>query len=382
MKVPPQHSLRVLHLLNGEFMSGVEQVVITLAGHHQRARPYILCLRDGKMSERYTGTVPLDVIPMRSRFDWSAPFRLASHIKRQRIDLVNTHTLRANLVGVLAGRITGVPVITTIHSPSARETTHKFKNRLNNLIERSLVPWTSFYITVSQSLCSEMKHLGVPPDRRAAVQNGVDLRRLDSEDGCRFREELGLPLEQPLVGMIALLRPRKGTEVFLRAIKIIAEKMPGARFVVVGDPIDDDYGNTLRELSSTLGIDKIVHFTPFRSDIGAVLDAIDILALPSLFGEGLPLVALEAMAAFRPVVATAISGMEEIVLDGVTGITVPPDNHQAFAAALLELLLNTDKRELLGAGGRKLVEDRFSAAQMTSQAEEIYHEVLRREHHG
>jgi len=374
--------VRVMHLLNGEFFSGVEQVVMTLMHYRKRIEARVMCLMKGEMIRRASGEIALNVLPMRSRFDFKVMKGLAEFIRANRINLIHAHTLRANLLGSVIGRMLGLPVIVTIHSFASRESTHSLRNLRNRWIERSLAPWVTAYITVSGSLREEMEHRGVDPSRIHVVRNGIDVERYSRGDRSFIRTFLGLDIHQPLIGTIALLRPRKGIEYLLRAMGIVAKCIPEARCVIVGDAADGHYGKSLHKLCEDLDIVHNVQFVAFRDDIPNILSAMDIFVLPSLFGEGLPLVILEAMAAARPVITTLVEGNKEAVIEGETGLFAPPGDPEAIAKALIELISNPTRREVMGQRGRQIVLTQFHGARMAEQTENLYNDVCLRGRHG
>jgi glycosyltransferase involved in cell wall biosynthesis len=368
--------MRVLHLLNGEFFSGVEQVVLTLVRNHRRVEPRVVCLFAGQMQARLAGTLALEVLPMTSRADLTVIRRLIAFARRHDIQLLHAHTLRANLVAAIAAAITGIPLVVSIHSPARRETTHTLKNVFNAGMERMLAPMATAYVTVSRRLRKELIEAGAAPHRVFVIENGIEVQRYRLGCGRGFRGALGYG-DRLLVGSVGLLRPRKGVEFLLRSLPLVIRDVPGCRFVVVGDPEHPRYLDELRRLCRRLGIEEQVHFVSFREDIPDVLAALDIFVLPSLFGEGLPMVLLEAMAAARPVVATAVEGNQEAVVDGATGLLVPPGDPAALAGAIAALLLDPRRRGRLGSEGFKRVSVHFSAVRMTEAHEALYASILR-----
>jgi phosphatidylinositol alpha-mannosyltransferase len=373
--------LKVLHLLNGEFFSGVEQVVVTLHRYHDRScvEPKVVCLFDGALTRMAAALgVAVDVMPMRGRFDLRAAWRVARYVRRNAVSIIHAHTLRANLVASLAGRLARVPVAVTIHSPARRETTRALKNRVNGTLERLLVPLTTAYVTVSDSLRQDLERHGVPAARIAVVRNGIDTAVYERGDRAWLRAELGAGERQALVGTVALLRPRKGIEVLLQSVPLVVDSVPEALFVIVGEAEDPGYADKLVAVCHDLGIADRVRFLGFRTDIPDVLAALDAFLLPSLFGEGLPMVVLEAMAAGRPVVATPVEGITEVVTDGVTGVLVPCGDAEALARAVVDLLEDTQRRDRIARSGQQLVRECFSGTAMARQVEQVYRNLALR----
>ena len=223
----------------------------------------------------------------------------------------------------------------------------------------------------------ELVSAGVPASRIEVVLNGVETDLCDGGDASAFRS--GLPggrRAAPLVGTHALLRPRKGREDLLRAPPTILRAHPSGTFVVVGGPERPDYPSALRQLCLDLGIADSVVFTGHRDDIADVLAALDVFVLPSLFGEGLPLALLEAMAAGRAAVATDTEGIREVVESGRTGLLVPPRDPESLAGAVNALLSDPSRRSELGTAAREAARRRFGVERMTAEAETAYLRVL------
>ncbi len=371
--------IRVLHLLNGEHFSGVESVVVGLVRKHDptSVTPFIVCLIDGALRQQARDLcLPVRVLPMRGRLDLVPAWSLASYVRRNGIDLIHAHTLRANLVGSLAARLAGVPILVSIHSPARHETTHRIRNRVNSALERCLTALTNGYIAVSDDLRREMQAAGVRADLITVVRNGIDVERHGRGRRELLRRELGVGGDEPVVGTIALLRPRKGVEVLLGAVEQLVRLHPKSRFVVCGGGEDSAYVDELLRLRDALSLGDRVRFLGFRRDVPYVLAGLDVFVLPSLFGEGLPMVVLEAMAAGKPVVATRVGGIGEAIVDGETGLLVPPGDPAALAAALAELLTNPDRIRSMGRQGQTRARDLFSDRAMAARTEAVYHRIL------
>ena len=377
--VEGRRQVNVVHVINGENFGGIERAVTTLVQHHQVVRPAIVCLMDGDMTRfgPSAASCRIDLIRMGSRLDLAAAAGLARYVRAHGIDLMQVHTLRANLVGAAAARFARVPVVATIHSPIARDTENPVRNRRNLWLQRRLFRWTAGYIAVSEGLAREMIASGVPAARIVAVRNGIDVTRYGFGNGSFLRQSLaGVDADTPLAGTHALLRPRKGIDVFLRAIPIVVHSIPSARFIVAGRAEEPAYEQELRQLASSLGIANRVHFLGFRSDIPDLLAALDAFVMPSLFGEGTPFALLEAMAASRPVIATRTEGNEEIIQTGSTGVLVESCDPEALARAVVDVLTDMKLRRELGARARREVAERFSATRMAAETESFYSRIL------
>jgi glycosyltransferase involved in cell wall biosynthesis len=225
----------------------------------------------------------------------------------------------------------------------------------------------------------------MPEDRVVLVPNGVPLtfsRRAAGELDAARREFPALGAGGPIVGMLASMRPRKGPEVLLRAFPAIAREFPGVRLLMVGSGEfveSTDYLKTLKSLAMSLGIPDRVVFTGHRDDPTLMLALMDTVVLPSLFGEGLPLVILEAMALGKPVVASRTEGNDEAVRDGVNGLLTPAGDDAALSEAILSLLRDPARARAMGEEGRRIAEAEYDIAIMARRYEAAYSRVTERD---
>lgn len=204
----------------------------------------------------------------------------------------------------------------------------------------------------------------LPPERVRVIYNGVELARFDGVAPA----DLGLPAGAVAIGYVGSFEPRKGLPDLADAWPAVAAAVPHAHLVLVGKGTHDEL------LRARLGHDPRVHFLGHRADVGAVMRALDLLVLPS-YVEGAPNVVLEAMAAGRAVVATAVSGTPELVDEGVTGRLVPAGDAAALAAALTEVAGDAGRRAAMGHAGRARVEAQFTIAGMLDRYEALLHET-------
>jgi glycosyltransferase involved in cell wall biosynthesis len=324
--------------------------------------------------------IATEVIGMRNRLDLAATRQVLRLARRWRADLIHTHQVRNTLLGRLASLAGGPPLVTHVHSPAFRESSDRMRNLVTGTIDRGLAWRTRRFIAVSRSLADELGRQGIPPRRIRVVANGIPLPAA-ADAGSRqwLREDLGIGQSDPVIGMVANLRPRKGAELLIRAS---AQLQSGGRpptLVLVGEPFRDgsrDYAGELRALGDACGLGARLAMTGFRADVEHILRGLDLFVLPSRFGEGLPMVLLEAMGAALPVVTTPVEGISEVVSDGRDGALVPVDDVDALAAALDGLLADEDRRHRLGQAARTKVAEQYSAEAMTLGIEAVYAEVV------
>jgi glycosyltransferase involved in cell wall biosynthesis len=221
----------------------------------------------------------------------------------------------------------------------------------------------------------------VPGDRITVVPNGTHVPQepTTAEERRRARAEVGLPAEAFVVGMLAQLRPRKGPEHLIRAAREIVDKHPEALFVFVGDAEfveKRNYLADLKRLACQCGVEEACRFVGFQSNTAQWVTAFDVMVLPSLFGEGLPLSLLEGMAHGLPIVTTDTEGNRCCVEDGRTGFLVPAADAGALAARLNELADSEPLRSEQGLAGFARARERFSIEAMLRGYEEVYEDLV------
>ena len=367
----PDQRIRVLHLINGEYYAGAERVQDLLAlqlGDHGFDVEFA-CLKAGVFAEkRQALDATLHAMPMRSRVDLALCSRLSRLVRTRQIRLLHTHTPRTALMGSLVSTVTSVPMVHHVHSPSERDTESGLRNFRNSLAEKLGLRAATRLIAVSGSLQQHLLDRGVPAGRIRQVSNGVPV-------SDRVRRSYG-PGEVLTLGMIALYRPRKGVEVLLEAMARLQAANVPVRLHAVGPFESVEYEREVTALADSRGLRGAVTWAGFKTDIAAEFARMHLFVLPSLFGEGMPMVLLEAMAAGLPVVSTRVEGIPELVRSGQDGLLVEAADPQALAAALLKFARSEVDAEAMGDSGRQRQRERFSDISMAAAVANIYREVL------
>lgn len=364
--------LKVLHIIGGGEFGGAERHVLTLLRFFDRQKvdARLACLFAAPLAgEARREGIATEVFAMRGKLDLRQVSGIASYLKREQIDIVHTHGVRANLIGRLAaGRAGTAHVVTTVHSVLALDYTRSLDRWLNQLCEWSTRRRTEKFIAVSRGLADELVASGLPPEKLAVIYNGLDLSFFSQGAGDKIRAEFGLEFGQPAVGVVARLHPVKGHEYFLRAVKELRGDFPAARFFIVGC---GTHRPVLENLTGRLGIEDVVVFTGFRQDVGDIMAALDVLVVPSL-SEGFGLTAVEAMALGKPVLAAAVGGLPEIITDGKNGLLVSPGEPAVLAEKLRYLLSHPAQAAQMASAGRRTVEENFGAEVMAAKTIELY----------
>jgi glycosyltransferase involved in cell wall biosynthesis len=305
---------------------------------------------------------------------------LTRFFRRFRPHIVHTHTAKAGAVGRLAARLVGVPVV--VHTYHGHVFHGYFSRPMTSLfvtIERALARSTTRLLTVSESVKREVERYGIGTAGQIAVLPlGLDLSRfLACEAGAgELRRELRVAAQVQLVGIVARLVPIKRHEHFFAAAALVAARIPEARFLVVGD------GERRGELEAVVrrhGLSDRVTFLGWRGDLERIYADLDVVVLTSA-NEGSPVSLIEAMAAARPVVATRVGGVPDLVEHGVNGLLVEPDDSSTTAEAIAALLADPDRRHAMGEAGRKRVRDGYSVDRLVADVDQLYGDLMRK--HG
>jgi glycosyltransferase involved in cell wall biosynthesis len=302
--------------------------------------------------------------------------QLARWLRRTRPDVVWVNSL-ANASGVVAARLAGVPCVWHI-----REGEHiGFPGRAHRL-RRPFLRLADRVVTVSDFNRRFLRAQGVPEDRLTVVYNGVDLGQFSDAGSLRrqTRASLDVPATAALVGTVHMVMPGKGTQEFVRAAgRLAATLSDSVEFLVVGDaqgnPEHQPYFAAARDMARRLGIADRVRFVGHQQDVRAFLAAMDVFVLPS-FAESLPVSILEAMAMGKPVVASSVGGVPELVVEGETGELVPPGDVDALAASIGRLATDPARARRLGAAGRARVARCFDARETARQLLGVFEDLV------
>jgi glycosyltransferase involved in cell wall biosynthesis len=366
-------TLRALHLINGEHYAGAERVQDLLAARLPELgiETGFACIKPGRFAAmRQSQQTPLVDVPMRSRFDFRPAIRLARLVRRERFQLLHTHSPRALLIARAASALCGIPIVHHVHGNTSSEVAGRRLTRLNAWAERKSLPAAAAVIAVSPSVADYLHEQGVPARRLHIVPNGVPTRP-------SLAERTGQTAACTL-GFIALLRPRKGLETLLEAATLLHSRGLDARLRIVGRFETSEYEREIQCLAEQLGLHDVIDWRGFQQRVDTELDQMDLLVFPSILPEGMPMVLLEAMAAGVPIVASRVNGITDVVRDRADGLLFPPGDATALADAVSELIDNRVLQEHLRSTAFHRQRDQFSDASMAAAVANIYRNVLQR----
>jgi glycosyltransferase involved in cell wall biosynthesis len=368
--------LHVLTLTDQLGIGGAERLAAqTIAGLDRERFERTLCLTRELMpsnrSEDYARATIAEMksagvrvirLNRRSKLHLPAWGPLFSFIRKRRVDVLHAHKFGANVSGTIIGRLTRVPVVI------AHEHTWSFEGEpLRRFLDRELIArGCDAFIAVSREDRRKMIEIeGITPEDIVFVPNGI--APPPSPSGRDVRQELGIDPSDPVLGTVCSIRPQKALDVLIRSAAILREEFPRLRLLVVGEGDSAPYLKLIDELD----LRDTVTLTGIRQDVPDVLQAIDVAVSSSDF-EGSPLAVMEYMAAGKPVVATAVGGVPDLIDDGVHGFLVPPQDSEALAAATAQLLRDADRAAEMGERGRVRRELEFSLDTTVKTLEDLY----------
>ena len=365
--------IRVVELLATGSSGGAQEHVFNLVTRLDRSRydVSVLSLSNGPAVRRLERS-GISVCALEEMDDEAAIEAVAAHLAAVKADVVHNHMYRAEVVGTQAAwrlAATGRPrpfVVGTVHSSRVR-------SDADRELLHDLTPRMDHLIAVSRAIVRKIEDEGRAGAPVSLIYNGVDLTRYAEPDICgTLHAEYPIPLGSPIVGVVARLEPEKGHPTLLDAWPAVLEAVPNAHLLIVGEGSQHE---PLQLQAAKLGIASSVTFTGRRDDVPAVTAALDVAVLPS-YREAQGLSILEAMALSRPVVASAVGGIPEMIEDGVTGLLVPPHQPAALAAAIIRLLEDHPYADTLAKAAQNLVHDRFCVELMVRAIETIYDESV------
>lgn len=358
--------MRVLHSESSTGWGGQENRTLQEALQlRQRGIEVAFACRTGaRLGERAREAgFPVDELAMRNSADPFSVFALAGICRRRRIDLVNSHSGRDTLLAGLAVRLGPC-------RPRLVRTRHLILP-ITSKATYSLLP--DHVVCVSRAVRDYLMAAGVPGARLSTVATGVDVARFDPQrTEAPLRAELGLPAAAVLIGTVAILRMKKGYQDLIAAIPKVRDAIPNAHFVFAGD--GPQRQNIERALADA-GIGDRVHLLGLRRDIPQVLRSLDLFVLPT-HQEALGTSYLEAQAMAVPVIGTRVGGVPETMIEGETGILVPPEDPAALAEAMIGLAGDHERRRRMGEAGRRWILAEYSVATMAERMLEVYRAVL------
>ena len=374
LPVPGPQRVRVVQVMATGTNGGAQEHVLNLVRRLDRAfyDVSVVSLSPGS-AVRKLQRAGIDVTVIDDPDDAIATATLAAHLADVRADVIHNHMYRAEIVGTKAAIALGDAghrrpfVISTVHSSRIRPTD-------DQEALRRLTPQMDHVIAVSRAIVAKIAEEGRTGAPVSLIYNGVDLERYDHQEPCcTLREEYAMAPDAAIVGVVGRLELEKGHPTLLEAWPLVLERVPSAYLLIVGEGSRLD---ALHQIAREQGVERHVIFTGRRDDIPAVTAAFDVAVLPS-YREAQGLTILEAMALSRPVVASDVGGIPEMIEDGRNGLLVPPHDPPALANAIVRLLTSHPLADMIGRAGHDTVHDRFCIQLMVNAVQALYDDGTR-----
>jgi glycosyltransferase involved in cell wall biosynthesis len=378
---------KILYIISSSDIGGGEKVLLSLLKYLDKDKfdVFVACPSDGPMFEDFK-RYAREVRTFNFR-NWLNPLTILSlkkYMKEKQFDIVHTHLYSADFMGIIAARLVGIPCrISTIHGHNFSSTgqidLRSIRNLIFSFIYRALYIFCNKIIAVSQSVREGLiRRPGIKVDKRKidVIYSGFELEELlNHEDVSNNKiDDQGFKS----VGVIANFDRVKGHRVLLKAIPEILSEIKDVRFLFAGDGKEK---NSLQRLATKLKVKENVFFLGICHDVPRLINSCELIVVPSVM-EGLSLVILESIAVGKPVVASRVGGISELVKENENAILVPPWDHRELSRAIIKILKNKEVGLAMRQKNREILQrgfyNKFSARYMTKEIERLYHQCLKR----
>jgi len=370
--------IRILYVHGETAIGGAERTLLhTIRGlDRDQFAPIVICPSQGPLvKELKSQNVPMATLPLPAwrkikSFPYLLPavYSLFRFLVRERIQLVHSNDMWWVPQTTWASQLARIPCLAHIRQELESKRVRQYRLKSPQRL-----------IAVSKQVKQQLEEGGVMGNRVRVVYDAIDLEQCDSSINPQVvRETYGIQPGELVVGTVAHLFPRKGYEFLIPAMAEVRRAVPNVRWLVLGEG-DPHYTAKLTNLIAKNGLEGLTRFLGYQSDIFPFLHAMDCVVLPSIM-EGFGFVLVEAMAVGKPVIASRVGGIPEIVEDGVTGILVDPRNSQSLAKHIILLLQDPQRRLTMGRAGKKRVQEHFTSKRMNEQLCEVYSELLEGAH--
>lgn len=382
----PVHVLLLVDVLHGlrwngptpKGLAGVENVLLQVIRRipPERYRFSVATFSLGQsMPKPSLFPCPLHVLPLSKTYDWNA-LRMARRLRRmiqaEKTKIVHTFLESADIWGGLVAKLSGCPILI-----SSRRDMGCFRSS-----RHAIGYWIiNKFVDQVQAVSDEVRNFmiendGLDPTKIVTLHNGVEIEKVPATTSIReWRAKLGFAASDPIVATVANIRPIKGLDTLVRVASVVCQKFPRARFLIVGDVIDTELLNQLREMVRNFGLDDNVIFLGRSDDVFSLLSQSTLFCLLSR-SEGFSNAILEAMASGLPCVVTRVGGNPEAVEEGRNGFLVEPQDVNTAADRILTLLHNPERAIQMGELGRATVANKFSAEAMVNRWADLYDALL------
>lgn len=370
--------MKVLHLISGGDTGGAKTHVINLLQElNKRIHVKVICFIKAEFYyEAKEKGIPIEVYEQEKRYDLSIIKRLVEEIRKEKYDLIHSHGARANFITYVVKKFCDIPAVTTIHSDYKLDFKGSFYKSLvyKNLNYLSL-KHMDYYIGVSESFRDMLIARNFDPDRIMTVYNGINIEEVESRDVNEdFFEEYGIALDENTVkvGILARLHPVKGVDVFIKAAHKVLQKRQDVEFFIAGDGEERE---KLLKLIKELKVDNKVHLLGYLQDPYSFISQIDVNSNTS-YSESFPYVILEGGVFKKPIIASNVGGVKDLVIDGETGLLFEPGDTDTLSEHILTLVENEQLRKKMGWNLYNRIKQFYTSERMADKHIFIYQQIL------
>ena len=308
-------------------------------------------------------------IKERNTLDFSVIRNISGYIKQNKIDIIHTHEVRSDLIGLICAMQTRAKLVTTLHGWIG----NSLKDRLKNTIDKLALHFFDMIIVVSELLKEMVLKYGIPSSRVHLLRNSIVIEnfKIDRHENS-FRQEFSILPDTVLIANIGRLSPEKGHKDFILAAEQVVKKFKNVTFVIIGIGPEEP---ALRQLVTDRQLNPFFIFTGYRTDISRIYNSLDLIVQTS-YTEGMPNVILESLLMKIPVIATKVGGTPEIVKDNVTGILIEPGNISELIQKIEFFINNTYILNQMANRGKQFVERSCSYEYRTAKLSQLYRQLL------
>lgn len=379
-----QNRTRILHIITNLPVGGAQDNTLLTVERLDRKKYFVslMCSSEGLWFRRAQQIKDLNLIivdeltrRIQIVYDFITFWKIYKIIKQGRFTIVHTHSSKPGFLGRVAAKLVGVPaIIHTIHGFPFHDFMNPVVKQFFIMLERFLSRISDKLITVSKLNLEKAVELQLAVRSKFVnIYSGIEFEKFDViVDVEAKKRELGIMNGEKAVGMVGRFSVQKAQLDFIKAIPEVLKKRNDVKFVLIGD---GELKKEIYKLAEKLGLNSNLLFLGFREDVPELLRVLDVYVLTSLW-EGLGRSLTEAMYTGRPVVATKVEGVPELVIDGETGILVSPRDINSIAKGILTLLSDERKAKRLGQAAKQRISKEFHAQQMVAELEKVYSRVI------
>jgi len=367
--------MRILQIISSTGFFGAENAMIGLSSelYSTKYEPYVGIIGNSQNShigvarEAERNGLKVKIFHCTGKFNIGTILEIRKYIRERNIDIVHSHGYKSNFYGLLASSNTGARKICTCHNWLSNDMKMKFYE----LLDKLLLSKFDKVVVVSEELKREIARRGTVRDKIIVINNGIDMsdgRWKIGNSRNDKRRKFGIGRNEKVIGTVGRLTPEKGHIYLLEAFKKVITVFPDVNLVIIGD---GPLRNSLKLKAESLKLEDKVIFTGIRNDVPEMLNMMDVFVMPSL-KEGMPMALLEAMASKKPVIASKVGAIPKIIKDEINGLLIEPGNIDELNKAIIELLKDEKKSNLIAENGYTRVRNDFSSRKMASEYMKVY----------